>query len=64
MGLVYMSTIEGFSTIYVSISTNIRCFVDDIKMNVAHLNENIEHGIDGSQSQLIQFTDLHIHCYK
>lgn len=59
----FVLAITSFTTIYVSISTNIECFLDDISTNVAHLKLDINR-VTSIKSELKQFIDLHLHCYK
>lgn len=63
MAFMYSLSISVFTMIYVSISTNIECFVDDISIEVARLNEHIDCRVS-IRTELKQFIELHLHCYE
>lgn len=62
-GFVYILALTSFTMVYVSVSTNIGCFYDDISMNVDRLNVNIVRGVS-TKAELKQFVELQLHCYR
>lgn len=59
----YLINFKAFTTIYVCFCTNIESFADDISLNIARANQNIQENRH-IKNELKQIIELHLHSYR